>query len=106
MDKDQMFRMVVCFVALVMVAFALTIIAVIAEKQNQERKKKQQQAFCGSRGDTKCKDRYWNTVDPNKRNNTTRTSPASKRWREEQADKRDQYSEYHPMEWDHGDFKN
>jgi hypothetical protein len=27
-----------------------------------------------------CKDAYWNTIDPKKRNNTTRISPASKRW--------------------------
>lgn len=36
-----------------------------------------QQAFCKSKSGTKCKDKYWNTVDPNKRNNTTRISPAS-----------------------------
>jgi len=36
-----------------------------------------QQAFCKTKGGTKCKDRYWNTVTPNKRNNTTRISPAS-----------------------------
>jgi hypothetical protein len=39
-----------------------------------------QQAFCKSRGGTKCKDKYWNTVTPQKRNNTTRISPASKKW--------------------------
>jgi hypothetical protein len=39
-----------------------------------------QQAFCKSRSGTKCKDKYWNTVDPNKRNNTTRISPASTKW--------------------------
>ena len=36
-----------------------------------------QQAFCKSRKGTKCKDKYWNTVTPEKRNNTTRISPAS-----------------------------
>jgi hypothetical protein len=36
-----------------------------------------QQVFCKSKTGTKCKDKYWNTVDPNKRNNTTRFSPAS-----------------------------
>ena len=36
-----------------------------------------QQAFCKSKLKTKCKDKYWNTVTPNKRNNTTRISPAS-----------------------------
>ena len=36
-----------------------------------------QQAFCKARGKTKCKDKYWNTVTPEKRNNTTRISPAN-----------------------------
>ncbi len=36
-----------------------------------------QQAFCKSKTGTKCKDKYWNTVTPEKRNNTTRISPAS-----------------------------
>jgi ribosomal protein S27AE len=36
-----------------------------------------QQAFCKSKGGTQCKDKYWNTVTPGKRNNTTRISPAS-----------------------------
>ena len=36
-----------------------------------------QQAFCKSKVGTKCKDKYWNTVTPDKRNNTTRISPAS-----------------------------
>lgn len=36
-----------------------------------------QQAFCKSKSKTKCKDKYWNTVTPEKRNNTTRISPAS-----------------------------
>lgn len=39
-----------------------------------------QQAFCKSRSGTKCKDKYWNTVTPEKRNNTTRISPASLNW--------------------------
>lgn len=39
-----------------------------------------QQAFCKSKRGTICKDKYWNTVTPNKRNNKTRISPASKRW--------------------------
>ena len=41
-----------------------------------------QQSFCKSKGGTKCKDKYWNTVDPKKRNNTTRISPASVRYME------------------------
>lgn len=36
-----------------------------------------QQAFCRAKGGTVCKDKYWNTVTPTKRNNTTRISPAS-----------------------------
>lgn len=36
-----------------------------------------QQAFCKTKRKTVCKDKYWNTVTPNKRNNTTRISPAS-----------------------------
>ena len=36
-----------------------------------------QQAFCKSKGKTVCKDKYWNTVTPHKRNNTTRISPAN-----------------------------
>lgn len=39
-----------------------------------------QQAFCKSKKGTKCKDKYWNTVIPEKRNNTTRISPASAFW--------------------------
>lgn len=33
--------------------------------------------FCKTKGKTVCKDKYWNTVTPTKRNNTTRISPAS-----------------------------
>lgn len=36
------------------------------------------QVFCKTRPKTQCKDKYWNTVTPAKRNNTTRISPASK----------------------------
>lgn len=39
-----------------------------------------QQAFCKTKNKTQCKDKYWNTVDHNKRNNTTRISPASRRF--------------------------
>ena len=38
------------------------------------------QIFCKSKSGTKCKDKYWNTVDPKKRCNTTRISPASAAW--------------------------
>lgn len=39
-----------------------------------------QQAFCKSKKGTKCKDKYWNLVTPEKRNNTTRISPANASW--------------------------
>lgn len=47
-----------------------------------------QQAFCKSKSGTICKDKYWNTVDPNKRNNTTRISPASARYMAKQIEER------------------
>ena len=43
-----------------------------------------QQAFCKTKKGTVCKDKYWNMVIPNKRNNTTRISPANRRWTAEQ----------------------
>lgn len=43
----------------------------------QFRKEHYQQAFCKTKTGTKCKDKYWNTVTPHKRNNTTRISPAN-----------------------------
>jgi len=39
-----------------------------------------QQAFCKTKAGTMCKDKYWNNVTPNKRNNTTRISPANARY--------------------------
>ena len=58
-----------------------------------------QQAFCKSKGGTKCKDKYWNTVTPEKRNNTTRISPASKAWIKKQKEK----SKRHPYSYDGAD---
>lgn len=60
------------------------------------------QAFCKSKTGTKCKDRYWNTVTPNKRNNTTRISPASQAWMDAQARYRpiDSLDEDHPFSCD------
>lgn len=46
-----------------------------------------QQVFCKSKPLTQCKDKYWNTVDPNKRNNTTRISPASQAFLEKKANR-------------------
>jgi uncharacterized C2H2 Zn-finger protein len=58
------------------------------------RKKSYQQVFCKSKKGTKCKDKYWNTVDPSKRNNTTRISPASRAWMERQEEYRDSHYDY------------
>lgn len=43
-------------------------------------KQSYQQVFCKSKQGTKCKDKYWNTVTPEKRNNTTRISPANAKY--------------------------
>lgn len=43
-------------------------------------KESYQQAFCKTKAGTKCKDKYWNTVTPEKRNNQTRISPANAAW--------------------------
>lgn len=48
-----------------------------------------QQAFCRTKGGTVCKDKYWNTVTPGKRNNTTRISPASAAWTAERQEQRE-----------------
>jgi len=46
------------------------------------KKEHYQQAFCKTKSGTKCKDKYWNTVTPEKRCNTTRISPANARFYE------------------------
>jgi len=58
-----------------------------------------QQAFCKTRRKTRCKDKYWNTATPNKRNNVTRISPASKEWISRQQTIREENWEYeeHPF---------
>lgn len=53
-----------------------------------------QQAFCKSKGKTVCKDKYWNTVTPEKRNNTTRISPANANWMASKKEKRSEFSGY------------
>lgn len=69
-----------------------------------------QQAFCRKYKGTICKDYYWNNVTPNKRNNTTRISPASAAWMEQQQqdkDYRDIYNDFHPFEGlNDEDYKN
>ena len=56
-------------------------------------KKSYQHKFHG----TKCKDRYWNTIDSRKRNNTTRISPASAAWMLVQGEKLEFEYEEHPF---------
>jgi hypothetical protein len=59
-----------------------------------------QQSFCKTKSGTKCKDKYWNTVTPTKRNNTTRISPASKRWLSKMENERSfrvGYDDVHPF---------
>lgn len=57
-----------------------------------------QQVFCKSKTGTKCKDKYWNTVTPEKRCNTTRISPASAAWMERmEAADRDIDAMEHPF---------
>jgi hypothetical protein len=68
-----------------------------------------QQAFCKSKGKTVCKDKYWNTVIPTKRCNTTRISPASRAFmamRTEQREERAMMEDYDPGDseyWDNSD---
>jgi hypothetical protein len=56
---------------------------------NEFEKMYYQQAFCKIKGKSKCKDKYWNTVTPEKRNNTSRISPANLRYSAMQADIRE-----------------
>lgn len=55
-----------------------------------------QQAFCRTKEGTVCKDKYWNTVTPEKRCNTTRISPASAAYMERMSDRRNEDYE-HPF---------
>lgn len=55
--------------------------------------------FCKTKEKTVCKDYYWNNVTPEKRNNTTRISPANARFRAEHNIGNDNsYNDYHPYE--------
>jgi hypothetical protein len=56
------------------------------------------QAFCKNKGGTVCKDKYWNTVIPTKRNNTTRISPANERYYREFIEPRRNFDD--DMGWD------
>lgn len=69
-----------------------------------------QQVFCKTKPGTVCKDKYWNTVTPGKRNNTTRISPASAMYMERMKEYRDEthdpdddahpFSSYGLGQWD------
>lgn len=54
--------------------------AICPSCNNSFQKKTYNQIFCKSKPKTTCKDYYWNNITPNKRNNKTRISPASKRF--------------------------
>ena len=56
-----------------------------------------QQVFCKTKGGTVCKDKYWNTVTPSKRCNTTRISPASAMWLANHSDSREFDYDEHPF---------
>jgi len=58
-----------------------------------------QQVFCKSKNGTVCKDKYWNTVTPTKRNNKTRISPASRRWLNQQRAIR--FERFDPHDYEH-----
>lgn len=51
-----------------------------------------QQVFCNQ-----CKDKYWNTVDPSERKNTTRISPSSAIWMRRNKIIHENYTFYHPF---------
>jgi len=55
-----------------------------------------QQTFCKTKGGTVCKDKYWNTVTPTKRNNTTRISPSNRRYMDRVRSYRD-FEDDHPF---------
>ena len=63
-------------------------------------KENYQQAFCKTQGGTVCKDKYWNTVTHGKRNNTTRISPANRRFQEKREDDRIYYPVEDELGWD------
>lgn len=65
-----------------------------------------QQAFCKTKPGTWCKDKYWNTVTPEKRCNTTRISPASRRFMEERERRAEENAFYDDdLSWDaHKDY--
>lgn len=64
-------------------------------------KKSYQSVFCKSKRGTVCKDNFWNNVDPTKRCNRTRISPASAAWMAEQRERMyDPHDDEHPFSSD------
>jgi len=61
-------------------------------------KKSYQSVFCKTKSGTKCKDNYWNNVDPKKRNNKTRISPASARFMAKREEEREAFN---PDDYEH-----
>lgn len=59
-----------------------------------------QQKFCKTKKGTQCKDKYWNTVIENKRNNTERISPANRAWRDRNLKSFDPDDQIHPFSLD------
>lgn len=55
-----------------------------------------QQTFCKTKKNTVCKDKYWNTVTPQKKCNTTRVSPANAEYYERLRDRN-----FNPEDWEH-----
>lgn len=55
------------------------------------------QAFCKTLKGTRCKDNYWNNVTPKKRCNTTRISPASRRFMARKEANYEIYYDEHPF---------
>jgi hypothetical protein len=67
-------------------------------------KKRKDQAFCRNRPGTECKDTYWNTVTPTKRNNVTRISPANAAYKERMEIERRYDDDTHPFDIEGNDW--
>ncbi len=70
-------------------------------------KKTYHSVFCKSKKGTKCKDNFWNNVDPSKRCNTTRISLASAAWMAQREEQREYFDDYDPGDseyWDSKDY--
>ena len=58
-----------------------------------------QQAFCKTKGGTKCKDKYWNLIISEKRCNLTRISPANAAYKTRMAISRER--KFNPENYEH-----